>query len=225
MKRSVLIPPPHAIAAEVKASIPCPPFLAEGNPAHGPILAIWRACGLAGAARLGLTSPKQTSMKSACSSGRESAACRPPPSNIPCWNGDQRLSPFMIPMLISNMASGLASMVQSARTNFATCSAATANHALGEAWRTLKWVMPAILAGGAGDHPAVGIAVSAPEGHEHAQHDPQHARGCSTKGEMALSWARERELWCSRNLNMPGRAGRESMRNWPDTGTRQTRII
>ena len=54
--------------------------------------------------------------------------------------GPGRLSPFMIPMLISNMASGLFSMYQNVRgPNFATCSAcATANHAIGEAWRTIK---------------------------------------------------------------------------------------
>ena len=54
--------------------------------------------------------------------------------------GPGRLSPFMIPMLISNMASGLFSMLHNLRgPNFATCSAcATANHALGEAFRTIK---------------------------------------------------------------------------------------
>jgi 3-oxoacyl-[acyl-carrier-protein] synthase II len=54
--------------------------------------------------------------------------------------GPGRLSPFMIPMLIGNMASGLFSMYNQLRgPNFATCSAcATANHAIGEAWRTLK---------------------------------------------------------------------------------------
>ncbi len=54
--------------------------------------------------------------------------------------GPGRLSPFMIPMLIGNMASGLFSMYNQLRgPNFATCSAcATANHAIGEAWRTIK---------------------------------------------------------------------------------------
>jgi len=54
--------------------------------------------------------------------------------------GPGRLSPFMIPMLIGNMASGLFSMYNNLRgPNFATCSAcATANHAIGEAWRTIK---------------------------------------------------------------------------------------
>jgi len=54
--------------------------------------------------------------------------------------GPGRVSPFTIPMLISNMASGLLSMYFNLRgPNFATCSAcSTANHAIGEAWRTIK---------------------------------------------------------------------------------------
>ena len=54
--------------------------------------------------------------------------------------GPGRLSPFMIPMLILNMASGLFSMYHKLRgPNVATCSAcATSNHAVGEAWRTIK---------------------------------------------------------------------------------------
>lgn len=66
--------------------------------------------------------------------------------------GPGRLSPFMIPMLIGNMASGLVSMYHNLRgPNFATCSAcATANHALGEAWRTIKMNdADMMLAGGA----------------------------------------------------------------------------
>lgn len=54
--------------------------------------------------------------------------------------GPSRVSPFMIPMLILNMASGLFSMYYKLRgPNLATCSAcATATHAIGEAWRTIK---------------------------------------------------------------------------------------
>ena len=54
--------------------------------------------------------------------------------------GPGRLSPFMIPMLILNMGSGLFSMYYKLRgPNVATCSAcATSTHALGEAWRTIK---------------------------------------------------------------------------------------
>jgi 3-oxoacyl-[acyl-carrier-protein] synthase II len=66
--------------------------------------------------------------------------------------GPNRLSAFMIPMLISNMGSGLFSMYHKLRgPNFATCSAcATSNHALGEAWRTIKMGdAQVIFAGGA----------------------------------------------------------------------------
>ncbi len=54
--------------------------------------------------------------------------------------GPGRVSPFMIPMLILNMASGMFSMYHKLRgPNVATCSAcATSTHALGEAWRTIK---------------------------------------------------------------------------------------
>lgn len=54
--------------------------------------------------------------------------------------GPNRLSPFLIPMQILNMASGLLSMYHGLRgPNMATCSAcATSGHAVGEAWRTIK---------------------------------------------------------------------------------------
>ena len=66
--------------------------------------------------------------------------------------GPGRLSPFMIPMLILNMSSGLFSMYHKLRgPNVATCSAcATATHAIGEAWRTIKMGdAQAMFAGGA----------------------------------------------------------------------------
>jgi 3-oxoacyl-[acyl-carrier-protein] synthase II len=66
--------------------------------------------------------------------------------------GPGRVSPFMIPMLILNMASGLFSMYHRLRgPNLATCSAcATSCHAIGEAWRTLKMGDASIMfAGGA----------------------------------------------------------------------------
>jgi 3-oxoacyl-[acyl-carrier-protein] synthase II len=54
--------------------------------------------------------------------------------------GPNRVSPFMIPMLILNMASGMFSMFYKLRgPNVATCSAcSTSTHAIGEAWRTIK---------------------------------------------------------------------------------------
>ncbi|MEI7732152.1 MAG: beta-ketoacyl-ACP synthase II [Verrucomicrobiota bacterium] len=65
--------------------------------------------------------------------------------------GPSRVSPFMIPMLILNMGSGLFSMYYKLRgPNIATCSAcATSTHAIGEAWRTIKMGdAKAIFAGG-----------------------------------------------------------------------------
>jgi 3-oxoacyl-[acyl-carrier-protein] synthase II len=54
--------------------------------------------------------------------------------------GPGRVSPFMIPMLILNMGAGIFSMYHNLRGPcLATCSAcATSNHAIGEAWRTVK---------------------------------------------------------------------------------------
>lgn len=66
--------------------------------------------------------------------------------------GPGRVSPFMIPMLILNMASGMFSMYYKLRgPNVATCSAcSTSTHAIGEAWRTIKMGAANVMfAGGA----------------------------------------------------------------------------
>jgi 3-oxoacyl-[acyl-carrier-protein] synthase II len=75
--------------------------------------------------------------------------------------GPGRISPFMIPMLISNMASGLFSMYQNLRgPNFATCSAcATANHAIGEAWRTIKMGEAKMMFAGGAEAAVVPIGI------------------------------------------------------------------
>ncbi len=65
--------------------------------------------------------------------------------------GPSRISPFMIPMLISNMASGIVSMEYGIQgPNFAPVSAcATSAHAVGEAWRMIRdGDADAFLAGG-----------------------------------------------------------------------------
>ncbi len=65
--------------------------------------------------------------------------------------GPGRISPFLIPMMILNMASGVFSMYFKLRgPNLATCSAcASSTHALGEAWRYIKMGdANAIFAGG-----------------------------------------------------------------------------
>ena len=75
--------------------------------------------------------------------------------------GPGRLSPFTIPMLISNMASGLVSMYFNLRgPNFATCSAcATANHAIGEAWRTIKMGDAQVMFAGGAEATVIPIGI------------------------------------------------------------------
>ena len=75
--------------------------------------------------------------------------------------GPGRISPFMIPMLIGNIASGLFSMYQNFRgPNFATCSAcATANHAIGEAWRTIKMGEAVMMFAGGAEAAIVPIGI------------------------------------------------------------------
>src|SRR5438105_2545976 len=94
--------------------------------------------------------------------------------------GPGRLSPFMIPMLISNMASGLVSMYFQLRgPNFATCSAcATANHALGEAWRTLKMGDAKVMLAGGAEATILPIGIGgfcAMKAMSTRNDDPQHA--------------------------------------------------
>jgi 3-oxoacyl-[acyl-carrier-protein] synthase II len=65
--------------------------------------------------------------------------------------GPDRTSPFMIPMMISNMASGFISMEHGLRgPNMAIVTAcATSNHCMGEAWRIIKFGdADVMLAGG-----------------------------------------------------------------------------
>ncbi|MBI2949951.1 MAG: beta-ketoacyl-ACP synthase II [Verrucomicrobia bacterium] len=75
--------------------------------------------------------------------------------------GPGRVSPFMIPMLILNMASGLFSMFHKLRgPNLATCSAcATSNHAIGEAWRTIKMGDAAIMFAGGSEATIVPLGI------------------------------------------------------------------
>jgi 3-oxoacyl-[acyl-carrier-protein] synthase II len=94
--------------------------------------------------------------------------------------GPSRLSPFMIPMLISNMASGLFSMYQNLRgPNFATCSAcATANHAIGEAWRTIKMGDADVMFAGGAEATIVPIGIGgfcAMRAMSTRNADPKHA--------------------------------------------------
>jgi 3-oxoacyl-[acyl-carrier-protein] synthase II len=100
--------------------------------------------------------------------------------NILQTRGPGRVSPFTIPMLISNMASGLVSMYFNLRgPNFATCSAcATANHAIGEAWRTIKMGDAQIMFAGGSEAAVVPMGIAgfcAMKAMSTRNDDPQHA--------------------------------------------------
>jgi 3-oxoacyl-[acyl-carrier-protein] synthase II len=94
--------------------------------------------------------------------------------------GPGRLSPFMIPMLIGNMASGLASMYWNLRgPNFATCSAcATGNHAVGEAWRAIKAGDAEFMLAGGAEAAVIPIGIGgfcAMKALSTRNEDPEHA--------------------------------------------------
>src|SRR5436190_2099393 len=76
--------------------------------------------------------------------------------------GPGRVSPFMIPMLILNMASGMFSMYYKLRgPNVATCSAvATSTHAIGETWRTLKMGAADVMFAGGAEATIVPLGIS-----------------------------------------------------------------
>jgi 3-oxoacyl-[acyl-carrier-protein] synthase II len=94
--------------------------------------------------------------------------------------GPGRLSAFMIPMLILNMASGMFSIYNRLRgPNFATCSAcATSSHALGEAWRTIKMGDAQIIFAGGAEATIVPIGIGgfcAMRALSTRNDDPKHA--------------------------------------------------
>ena len=94
--------------------------------------------------------------------------------------GPGRLSPFMIPMLILNMGSGLFSIYHNLRgPNLATCSAcATATHALGEAWRTIKMGDANVMFAGGSEAAIIPLGIGgfcAMRALSTRNDDPQHA--------------------------------------------------
>ncbi len=77
--------------------------------------------------------------------------------------GPGRVSPFTIPMLISNMASGLISMEYGLQgPNFCIVTAcATSNNAIGESWRMIKFGDADIFLAGGSEASIIPIGVSA----------------------------------------------------------------
>ena len=143
------------IAGEVKNFDPTPAFPAPkeirrtDRYSHFAIYAAWSALKDSG---LELAKENCDEIGAMIGSGIGGLATTTEQHNILLQRGPGRMSPFTIPMLIGNMASGLISMYFNLRgPNFATCSAcATANHAIGEAWRTIKMGdAQVMLAGGA----------------------------------------------------------------------------
>ncbi len=131
------------IAAEVKNFDPVPAF---PNPkevrrcdrfTHFGVYAGWKAIQDSG---LDLSKEDTTEIGCFIGSGIGGLYTVEEQHKILLAKGPGRVSPFMIPMLILNMASGMFSLYHKLRgPNVATCSAcATANHAIGEAWRTIK---------------------------------------------------------------------------------------
>src|SRR5438094_3963099 len=76
--------------------------------------------------------------------------------------GPSRTSPFTIPMLISNMASGLISMEYGLRgPNMCIVTAcATSNNAIGESWRTIKFGDADIFLAGGSEASIVAIGLA-----------------------------------------------------------------
>ncbi|MEE2947056.1 MAG: beta-ketoacyl-ACP synthase II [Verrucomicrobiota bacterium] len=94
--------------------------------------------------------------------------------------GPGRMSPFFIPMMILNMASGMFSLYHGLRgPNVATCSAcATANHAIGEAWRTLVMGDGDVMVAGGTEsavHPTAMGGFAAMKALSTRNDDPKHA--------------------------------------------------
>ncbi len=76
--------------------------------------------------------------------------------------GPHRVSPFMIPMMISNMASGIVSMEFGLQgPNICHVSAcATANNAIGEAWRVIKFGDADLFLAGGSEASVVSLGIS-----------------------------------------------------------------
>ncbi len=79
------------------------------------------------------------------------------------YKGPTRLSPFTIPMLISNMASGLISMEYGLQgPNFCIVTAcATSNNSIGESWRLIKFGDADIFLAGGSEAAIVTIGLGA----------------------------------------------------------------
>ena len=171
------------IAGEVKNFDPAPAFPSPkeirrtDRYSQFAIYAAWSALKDSG---LDLTKENCDEIGAMIGSGIGGLATTTDQHSVLLQRGPGRMSPFTIPMLIGNMASGLISMYFNLRgPNFATCSAcATANHAIGEAWRTIKAGDAQVMFAGGSEAAVIPIGIGgfcAMRAMSTRNDDPKHA--------------------------------------------------
>jgi 3-oxoacyl-[acyl-carrier-protein] synthase II len=112
-----------------------------------------------------------------------------------------------------NMASGLFSMFHDLRgPNLATCSAcATATHAIGEAWRTIKMGDARVMFAGGSEATIIPLGMGgfcAMRALSTRNDDPQHASRPFDRDRDGFVMGEGGAWWCWRNWNTPRRAAR-----------------
>ena len=136
----------------------------------------------------------------------------------------------MIPMLISNMASGMFSMYYNLRgPNFATCSAcATANHAIGEAWRTIKMGDASVMFAGGAEATIVPIGIGgfcAMKAMSTRNDDPKRASRPFDQDRDGFVMGEGAGVMVLEELEHAKARGARSTASSPATATPPTRII
>jgi 3-oxoacyl-[acyl-carrier-protein] synthase II len=153
------------IAAEVRGLDPAPAFPTPKEVrrtdrfTHFGVWAGWQALKDSG---IDLASANRDAIGVFIGSGIGGLATTEEQHKVLLAKGPARVSPFMIPMLISNMASGLFALYNQLRgPNFATCSAcATSTHAIGEAWATIKRGDASVIFAGGSEAAIVPLGMS-----------------------------------------------------------------
>ncbi len=174
---------PCQIAAEVRGFDPTPAFPSAKEVRRADrftqmgVFAGWKALLDSG---LQLDQMDRDQIGAYIGSGIGGLATQETQHSILMEKGPGRVSPFMIPMLILNMASGVFSIYYGLRgPNLATCSAcATSTHALGEAWRTIKMADAQVIFAGGAEAAVVPMGMSgfgAMRALSTRNDDPQHA--------------------------------------------------